>query len=34
MLSGSGVWAGFIISLKMYIRSDVSMAFVMTWLAV
>ena len=34
MLSGSGVWVGFIISLGMFIWSDVSMAFVMRWLAV
>ena len=34
MLSGSGVWEGFIIPLGMFIRSDVSMAFVMRWLAV
>ena len=33
MLSGSGVWVGFIIPLGMFIRSDVSMAFVMRWLA-
>ena len=29
MLSGSGVWVGFIIPLEMFIWSDVSMAFVM-----
>ena len=34
MLLGSGVWVGFIIPLGMFIRSDVSMAFVMRWLAV
>ena len=33
MLSGSGVWVGFIIPLGMFIRSNVSMAFVMRWLA-
>ena len=34
VLSGSGVWVGFIIPLGMFIRSDVSMGFVMRWLAV
>ena len=34
MHSGSGVWMGFIISLGVFILSDVSMVFVMRWLAV
>ena len=34
MFSKSRVWVGFIVLLGMFIRSDVSMVFVMRWLAV